>query len=51
MIVPNAEADEAFTLRFDPATGLMTELTTLRYQESVSGKRKHWENHQGDCSK
>lgn len=31
-IIPGADAEEAFLIRFDPATGLLTELSTQRYQ-------------------
>jgi hypothetical protein len=42
MIVPNAPAEEAFTLTFDPATGYLATLTAQRYQGS-DGVRHHWQ--------
>lgn len=41
MLLPDAPEEEAFTLRFDPETGLLTSLETLRYQD---GTRKPWKN-------
>jgi hypothetical protein len=42
MIVPNAAAEEAFTLTFDPTTGYLDTLTAQRYQDE-SNERRHWE--------
>lgn len=45
MIVPNGTEEEAFILHFDPQTGLMTEMTTLRYQDPTPAPRLGWANH------
>jgi hypothetical protein len=45
LIIPDTDAEEAFTIQFDPETGLPTELTTLRYQRQHSETRSRWTNH------
>jgi hypothetical protein len=45
LIVPNVADEEVFTLRFDPQTGLITEMNTLRYQDFASKSRLPWLNH------
>lgn len=42
LIVPDAPAEEAFTLTFDPVTGYLDTLTSQRYQGS-DGVRHHWQ--------
>jgi hypothetical protein len=42
LIVPNADPIEAFTVRFDPATGLMTSLVAQRYRDSALAVRERW---------
>jgi len=44
LIVPNAPEEESFTLRFDPETGLMTELSTYRYRDPGDTERLLWTN-------
>jgi hypothetical protein len=44
LILPNADAEEMFTVSFDPETGLISEITTLRYQDSRSNTRLRWAN-------
>ncbi len=36
--------DEAFTVRFDAETGLMTDIETMRYQAETSPERFRWHN-------
>lgn len=40
--LPGADDAEAFTLRFDPVTGLLTEVEALRYREANSAARSRW---------
>jgi len=42
LIVPNAAAQEVFTVHFDAQTGLMTSMDTLRYQDFASQSRTPW---------
>jgi len=44
MILPDADQTENFTITFDPETGLMSTLTTLRYQGAESTERTLWQN-------
>jgi hypothetical protein len=44
LIVPDAADEEQFTLTFDPGTGLLKEMKTLRYQESDDPARHRWTN-------
>lgn len=44
VLIPNAADEEAFVLRFDPASGLMTELSTQRYQGYQDETRLPWTN-------
>lgn len=44
LILPDAAPEEAFTLRFDPATGLITSMDTLRYQNAGDVERLPWKN-------
>lgn len=44
LILPNASDEEHFTVHFDPQTGLMAEMTTLRYQDPTPAPRLRWTN-------
>ncbi len=44
LYLPGLEDVEAFTVRFDPATGLMTEVETMRYQSEENADRWRWFN-------
>ncbi len=44
MIVPDADAEEHFLVRFDTQTGLMTEVSTERYQDPAPAPRRRWTN-------
>jgi hypothetical protein len=44
LYLPGLEDAEAFTVRFDPQTGLMTEVETLRYQSEENADRWRWFN-------
>ncbi|MBC7870647.1 MAG: hypothetical protein H7Y09_07385, partial [Chitinophagaceae bacterium] len=39
LYLPGLDDEEAFTVRFDAATGLMTEFKTMRYQEEANAER------------
>lgn len=43
--LPGLDDAEAFTVRFDPATGLLTEVETMRYQDETREERWHWRNY------
>ncbi len=42
LVVPYADEAEVFTVRFDPTTYLITELSTMRYQNPDSTERTLW---------
>ena len=42
--LPGLDDEEAFTVRFDANTGLMTEIETLRYQDESRPERWRWFN-------
>lgn len=42
MILPGLAAEEAFTLTFDPAGGLLRELETYRYRAEEDNSRHRW---------
>jgi hypothetical protein len=44
LYLPGLEDAEAFIVRFDPQTGLMTEVETLRYQSEENAERWRWFN-------
>ncbi len=44
MYLPNADDVEAFTVGFDPDTGLLSTITTLRYGNVEQGRRERWSN-------
>jgi hypothetical protein len=44
LIVPDAEDAEHFTVHFDPETGLITEMTAMRYQNPGDTERVLWIN-------
>ncbi|MCS7070742.1 MAG: hypothetical protein NZM00_04500 [Anaerolinea sp.] len=44
LFLPGLDEQEAFTVRFDAATGLMTEIETLRYQSETQAERWRWFN-------
>lgn len=44
LYLPGLDDTEAFTLYFDPQTGLMTEMDTLRYQSEERPDRWRWHN-------
>jgi len=43
--LPGLEVEEAFTITFDPETGLLDTLTARRYQSESSPQRWLWRNH------
>ncbi len=42
--LPGLEDEEAFTVRFDPDTGLLSEIETMRYQDESRPERWRWRN-------
>lgn len=42
LYVPYQDGEQEFTLRFDPATGLLTQYETLRYRDEKLGKVRWW---------
>lgn len=44
LVVPDAAEEEQFTMTFDPGTGLIKDMKTLRYQESDDPVRHRWTN-------
>ena len=42
LIIPNAADEEVFTVRFDPDTHLITEMSTLRYRNPGDTARTPW---------
>ncbi|MBL8163432.1 MAG: hypothetical protein JNJ61_15700 [Anaerolineae bacterium] len=44
LFLPGLDDVEALTVRFDPDTGLMTEVETMRYQSEEQPERWHWFN-------
>ncbi|NDJ53031.1 MAG: hypothetical protein GYB68_08115 [Chloroflexi bacterium] len=44
LIIPELDEEEAFTVRFDPETGLLHEIEALRYQEADNPQRQQWRN-------
>lgn len=44
LYLPGLDDEEAFTVRFDAATGLMTEIETRRYQAEANPERWRWFN-------
>ncbi|MEO8391640.1 MAG: DUF6544 family protein [Chloroflexota bacterium] len=44
LYLPGLDDDEAFTVRFDAETGLMTDIETMRYQAETSPERFRWHN-------
>jgi hypothetical protein len=42
LIIPNATTEEAFTIQFDPQTGLISGMTTLRYRNPGDTERTLW---------
>jgi len=44
LYLPGLNDDEAFTVRFDAESGLMTEIETMRYQNESQAERWHWRN-------
>jgi hypothetical protein len=44
LYLPGLDDVEAFTVRFDPETGLMSEVETMRYQSEENAKRWRWFN-------
>lgn len=44
LYLPGLDDDEAFTVRFDAETGLMTDIDTIRYQAESSSERGRWHN-------
>ncbi|MBL8130853.1 MAG: hypothetical protein JNL42_03275 [Anaerolineae bacterium] len=42
--LPGLDAEEAFTVRFDPQTGLISEIETQRYQDEARPERWRWFN-------
>jgi hypothetical protein len=43
--LPGLEVEEAFTITFDPETGLLDTLTARRYQSETNPQRWLWRNH------
>jgi hypothetical protein len=44
LYLPGLDDEEAFTVRFDPATGLLSEIETMRYQDEARDERWRWFN-------
>lgn len=44
LVLPNAAEEEAFTIRFDPDTGLISTIETMRFQNVGDTQRLHWKN-------
>lgn len=44
LFLPGLDDEEAFTVRFDADTGLMTEIETWRYQDEARAERWRWFN-------
>jgi hypothetical protein len=44
LFLPGLDDDEAFIMRFDADTGLMTAIETLRYQSETQAERWRWSN-------
>ncbi len=42
--LPGLEDAEAFTVRFDPGTGLLSEIETMRYRDESLPERRRWRN-------
>lgn len=42
LFVPYQDGEQEFILRFDPATGLLTQYETLRYRDEKLGKVRWW---------
>jgi hypothetical protein len=45
LYVPFKGSEQEFTVEFDPATGLMTHIETLRYRDEKSGVLRWWGDH------
>ena len=45
LITPDAPIEEAFNVYFDPQTGLISHLTTMRYRDPEDTERTLWTNH------
>ena len=45
MIVPDAPEEEWFTVHFDPETGQMSAMSTMRYRDPGDAPRLQWTNH------
>jgi hypothetical protein len=44
LIVPFGDTEDAFTVTFDPQTGLLRTLETMRYREAADGEKILWRN-------
>ncbi|MBC7870803.1 MAG: hypothetical protein H7Y09_08180 [Chitinophagaceae bacterium] len=44
LYLPGLDIEEAFTVRFDANSGLMTEIETMRYQNESQAERWRWSN-------
>lgn len=44
LYLPGLNDEEAFTVRFDADTGLLTEIETMRYQSESDTQRSRWRN-------
>jgi hypothetical protein len=42
LIIPNATEEEQLTVHFDPTTGLIAEVVSLRYQDKADENRQPW---------
>ncbi len=45
LFVPFKDGEQEFTVEFDPQTGLMTHIETLRYRDEKSGFLRWWGDH------
>jgi hypothetical protein len=44
LIVPFGDAEESFTVSFDPETGLLKDLETMRYRDAADTQKIGWHN-------
>ncbi len=44
LYLPGLDDAEAFTVRFDESTGLISEIETMRYQDETHDERRRWRN-------
>lgn len=44
LIIPSGDGEDSLTLAFDPETGLMSQLETLRWRDENSAEKLRWSN-------